>query len=109
MLRQLRSPGRKAIAGETVVDVVAAQVAAAVVDAIVVVTAGAVGAGDTAAAAVADARVRIRAPQNHARGSKDKDIDKWPRLESSAIFLCAEHVRQSEGESPSDNLMEVKS
>src|SRR5260370_39152569 len=49
MLRQLRPPGRKAIAGETVVDVVAAQVAAAVVDAIVVVTAGAVGAGDTAA------------------------------------------------------------
>ena len=73
MLRQLRPPGRKAIAGETVVDVVAAQVAAAVVDAIVVVTAGAVGAGDTVvAAAVADARIRIRAPPIHARGRKIK-------------------------------------
>jgi len=29
-----------------------------------------VGAGDTVAAAVADAKVRIRAPQNHARGRK---------------------------------------
>ena len=26
-----------------------------------------------------------------------------------AILLCAEHVRQLEGESPFDNLMEVKS
>jgi hypothetical protein len=25
------------------------------------------------------------------------------------LFLCAEHVRQLEGESPFDNLMEVKS
>jgi hypothetical protein len=25
------------------------------------------------------------------------------------VFLCAEHVRQLEGESPFDNLMEVKS
>jgi hypothetical protein len=25
------------------------------------------------------------------------------------FFLCAEHVRQLEGESPFDNLMEVKS
>jgi hypothetical protein len=28
---------------------------------------------------------------------------------SSAFFVCAEHVRQLEGESPFDNLMEVKS
>jgi hypothetical protein len=27
----------------------------------------------------------------------------------SARFVCAEHVRQLEGESPFDNLMEVKS
>jgi hypothetical protein len=27
----------------------------------------------------------------------------------SAFTLCAEHVRQLEGESPFDNLMEVKS
>jgi hypothetical protein len=26
-----------------------------------------------------------------------------------AFYLCAEHVRQLEGESPFDNLMEVKS
>ena len=26
-----------------------------------------------------------------------------------AFFVCAEHVRQLEGESPFDNLMEVKS
>jgi hypothetical protein len=26
-----------------------------------------------------------------------------------ALFWCAEHVRQLEGESPFDNLMEVKS
>ena len=29
--------------------------------------------------------------------------------ESQPIFWCAEHVRQLEGESPFDNLMEVKS
>jgi hypothetical protein len=28
---------------------------------------------------------------------------------TSALTLCAEHVRQLEGESPFDNLMEVKS
>jgi hypothetical protein len=27
---------------------------------------------------------------------------------SSGVFLCAEHVRQLEGESPFHNLMEVK-
>ena len=27
----------------------------------------------------------------------------------SGFFVCAEHVRQLEGESPFDNLMEVKS
>jgi len=30
-------------------------------------------------------------------------------LSGSATFVCAEHVRQLEGESPFDNLMEVKS
>jgi len=31
------------------------------------------------------------------------------RFPSRGFFLCAEHVRQLEGESPFDNLMEVKS
>jgi hypothetical protein len=31
---------------------------------------------------------------------------RWP---DSGLLLCAEHVRQLEGESPFDNLMEVKS
>jgi len=33
---------------------------------------------------------------------------KAPRV-SEGLSLCAEHVRQLEGESPFDNLMEVKS
>ena len=31
------------------------------------------------------------------------------RFEAAGSFLCAEHVRQLEGESPFDSLMEVKS
>jgi hypothetical protein len=31
------------------------------------------------------------------------------RTRRDALLLCAEHVRQLEGESPFDNLMEVKS
>ncbi len=30
-------------------------------------------------------------------------------IEGRPFYLCAEHVRQLEGESPFDNLMEVKS
>jgi hypothetical protein len=32
-----------------------------------------------------------------------------PAQKSGAFLWCAEHVRQLEGESPFDNLMEVKS
>jgi hypothetical protein len=32
-----------------------------------------------------------------------------PVIAGGACLLCAEHVRQLEGESPFDNLMEVKS
>jgi hypothetical protein len=32
-----------------------------------------------------------------------------PAAMTAGLFLCAEHVRQLEGESPFDNLMEVKS
>jgi hypothetical protein len=33
----------------------------------------------------------------------------WRGRLARALLLCAEHVRQFEGESPFDNLMEVKS
>ncbi len=33
--------------------------------------------------------------------------EKSPGIKSGAFYLCAEHVRQLEGESPFDNLMEV--
>jgi hypothetical protein len=31
------------------------------------------------------------------------------RVKPGGFFMCAEHVRRLEGESPFDNLMEVKS
>ena len=68
-------------------------------------------------------RLRRRSPQ-HLRGRLDgrdpaknrrspsnrgKPQESKADLSRSAFFLCAEHVRQLEGESPFDNLMEVKS
>jgi len=40
-----------------------------------------------------------------------RECPKFKRLslEAGRFALCAEHVRQLEGESPFDNLMEVKS
>ncbi len=40
--------------------------------------------------------------------SRQFTVKRRPR-EIAAFLLCAEHVRQLEGESPFDNLMEVKS
>jgi len=42
------------------------------------------------------------------RGSRPGD-GRWPTADAVGYYLCAEHVRQLEGESPFDNLMEVKS
>jgi hypothetical protein len=62
---------------------------------------------------IPNTEVKLLSPDGTAQATvwesrKSPGLIQKPR-ENGAFLLCAEHVRQLEGESPFDNLMEVKS